>query len=143
MDHHHHHNQETSVVNRTPKKMEGFFKEALEMQGLATAKKPERGTDVVEYIRERFASSEEKTHGRSVNVGGGHGGEMMIGGEESLYRESSEMGFPLVRGEVVPSNDCRHYESEATLKGELLDQSFERKCATAHSQVPDDADTHH
>ncbi len=29
-----------------------------------------------------------------------------------------------------PSN-FRHYDSESTIKGDLLDQSFERRCATA------------
>ena len=33
----------------------------------------------------------------------------------------------------VAINNFRKFESEATCKGDLLDQSFDRRCATAHS----------
>ncbi len=33
----------------------------------------------------------------------------------------------------VAITNFRKFESEATCKGDLLDQSFDRRCATAHS----------
>lgn len=53
----------------------------------------------------------------------------------SYKRDSEQMMALEIKSGVdnLAGTGFRQYESEATLKGDLLEQSFERKCATANS----------